>query len=44
MGSSSFLYRLAGHTDTVTEVAFNPAASQLITATLDGKLQLFVAE
>ncbi|XP_041535974.1 WD repeat-containing protein 27 [Microtus oregoni] len=29
MGSSSFLYRLAGHTDTVTEVAFNPAAPQL---------------
>ncbi|KAH0500669.1 PHD finger protein 10 [Microtus ochrogaster] len=28
MGSSSFLYRLAGHTDTVTEVAFNPAAPQ----------------
>ncbi|XP_026643273.1 WD repeat-containing protein 27 [Microtus ochrogaster] len=44
MGSSSFLYRLAGHTDTVTEVAFNPAAPQLATATLDGKLQLFVAE
>ncbi|XP_040614205.1 WD repeat-containing protein 27 isoform X1 [Mesocricetus auratus] len=44
MGSSSFLYRLAGHTDTVTEVAFNPAAPQLTTATLDGKLQLFVVE
>nr|XP_048277416.1 WD repeat-containing protein 27 isoform X2 [Myodes glareolus] len=44
MGSNSFLYRLAGHTDTVTEVAFNPAAPQLATATLDGKLQLFVAE
>ncbi|MEJ1275477.1 WD repeat domain 27 [Cricetulus griseus] len=29
MGSSSFLYRLAGHTDTVTEVAFNPAAPQV---------------
>ncbi|XP_051020322.1 WD repeat-containing protein 27 [Acomys russatus] len=42
--SSSFLYRLAGHTDTVTAVAFNPAAPQLTTATLDGKLQLFVAE
>lgn len=44
MGSSSFLHRLAGHTDTITEVAFNPAAPQLVTATLDGKLQLFVAE
>lgn len=44
MGSSSFLYRLAGHTDTIAEVAFNPAAPQLVTATLDGKLQLFVAE
>ncbi|KAK7806849.1 hypothetical protein U0070_026741 [Myodes glareolus] len=29
MGSNSFLYRLAGHTDTVTEVAFNPAAPQV---------------
>ncbi|XP_051062008.1 WD repeat-containing protein 27 [Phodopus roborovskii] len=44
MGSSSFLYRLAGHTDTVTEVAFNPASPQLVSATLDGKLQLFVVE
>ncbi|XP_076782672.1 WD repeat-containing protein 27 isoform X2 [Arvicanthis niloticus] len=44
MGSSSFLHRLGGHTDTITEVAFNPAAPQLVTATLDGKLQLFVAE
>ncbi|KAL6040898.1 hypothetical protein STEG23_037874, partial [Scotinomys teguina] len=30
VGSSSFLYRLAGHTDTVTEVAFNPAVPQLM--------------
>ncbi|GAB1300539.1 WD repeat-containing protein 27 [Apodemus speciosus] len=27
-GSSSFLHRLAGHTDTIAEVAFNPAAPQ----------------
>ncbi|KAL1770365.1 WD repeat-containing protein 27 isoform X1 [Sigmodon hispidus] len=42
--SSSFLYRLPGHTDTVTQVAFNPSSPQLTTATLDGKLQLFVVE
>ncbi|XP_076562610.1 WD repeat-containing protein 27-like isoform X2 [Arvicanthis niloticus] len=29
MGSSSFLHRLGGHTDTITEVAFNPAAPQV---------------
>ncbi|XP_070112290.1 WD repeat-containing protein 27 isoform X10 [Equus caballus] len=44
MGSSTFSHRLAGHTDTVTAVAFNPSAPQLATATLDGKLQLFLAE
>ncbi|XP_063522945.1 WD repeat-containing protein 27 isoform X2 [Pongo pygmaeus] len=79
MGSSTYSHRLAGHTDTVTGVAFNPSApqqfsschhvkkdmfafpsamiesflrppqhcrtvSQLATATLDGKLQLFLAE
>uniref|UniRef100_A0A2K5RDP3 WD repeat domain 27 n=1 Tax=Cebus imitator TaxID=2715852 RepID=A0A2K5RDP3_CEBIM len=44
MGSSTFSHRLAGHTDIVTGVAFNPSAPQLTTATLDGKLQLFLAE
>ncbi|XP_063522962.1 WD repeat-containing protein 27 isoform X22 [Pongo pygmaeus] len=44
MGSSTYSHRLAGHTDTVTGVAFNPSAPQLATATLDGKLQLFLAE
>uniref|UniRef100_A0A8I3ZZY1 WD repeat domain 27 n=1 Tax=Callithrix jacchus TaxID=9483 RepID=A0A8I3ZZY1_CALJA len=44
MGSSMFSHRLAGHTDIVTAVAFNPSAPQLTTATLDGKLQLFLAE
>ncbi|KAM5228748.1 WD repeat-containing protein 27 [Ctenodactylus gundi] len=44
LGSSTFSQRLAGHTDTVTAVAFNPAAPQLTTATLDGKLQLFLLE
>uniref|UniRef100_A0A8C9DLC2 WD repeat domain 27 n=1 Tax=Prolemur simus TaxID=1328070 RepID=A0A8C9DLC2_PROSS len=44
MGSSTFSHRLAGHTDTVTGVAFNPSAPQLATATLDGRLQLFLAE
>ncbi|XP_058145701.1 WD repeat-containing protein 27 isoform X2 [Dasypus novemcinctus] len=44
MGSSTYFHKLAGHTDTVTSVAFSPTASQLATATLDGKLQLFQAE
>ncbi|XP_063564082.1 WD repeat-containing protein 27 isoform X9 [Gorilla gorilla gorilla] len=44
MGSSTFSHRLAGHTDTVTGVAFNPSVPQLATATLDGKVQLFLAE
>ncbi|GAB5572062.1 WD repeat-containing protein 27 isoform X14 [Prionailurus iriomotensis] len=44
MGSSTFSHRLAGHTDTVAGVAFSPSAPQLATTTLDGKLQLFVAE
>ncbi|KAF6270245.1 WD repeat domain 27 [Rhinolophus ferrumequinum] len=44
MGSSTFCHRLSGHTDTVTGVAFSPSASQLATATLDGKLHLFVTE
>ncbi|XP_055980882.1 WD repeat-containing protein 27-like [Sorex fumeus] len=43
MGSSTFSRRLAGHTDTVTGMAFNPSVPQLITASRDGKLQLFTA-
>lgn len=42
--SSTFSRRLTGHTSTVTAVAFSPVAAQLVTATLDGKLQLFQAE
>nr|XP_042109684.1 WD repeat-containing protein 27 isoform X6 [Ovis aries] len=42
--SSTFSHRLAGHTSTVTAVAFSPVATQLVTATLDGKLQLFQAQ
>ncbi|XP_053446331.1 WD repeat-containing protein 27 isoform X2 [Nycticebus coucang] len=33
LGSSTFSHRLAGHTDTVTSVAFNPSAPQLSTST-----------
>ncbi|KAG8504736.1 WD repeat-containing protein 27 [Galemys pyrenaicus] len=44
VGSSTFSHRLAGHTDAVTGVAFSPVAPQLVTATLDGMLQLFAAE
>ncbi|XP_027626220.1 WD repeat-containing protein 27 [Tupaia chinensis] len=42
--SCTFSHRLAGHADTVSAVAFSPSAPQLATATLDGKLQLFLAE
>jgi len=44
VGSSTFSHRLAGHTDTVTGVAFSPSAPQLATVSLDGKLQLLVAD
>ncbi|XP_007484982.2 WD repeat-containing protein 27 isoform X1 [Monodelphis domestica] len=42
MGSSTFSEKLGGHTETVINVAFNPSRPQLATATLDGKLQLFL--
>ncbi|KAM4866257.1 WD repeat-containing protein 27 [Thomomys bottae] len=44
MGLSTFSHRLPGHSDTVSAVAFNPSTPQLATATLDGKLQLFLAQ
>ncbi|XP_054554141.1 WD repeat-containing protein 27 [Talpa occidentalis] len=44
VGCSTFAHRLAGHTDTVMDVAFSPSAPQLVTATLDGMLQLFTTE
>ncbi|XP_039204867.1 WD repeat-containing protein 27 [Crotalus tigris] len=40
--SSTYSYKLTGHTESVINVAFNPSSPQLITATLDGKLQLFL--
>ncbi|XP_044070610.1 WD repeat-containing protein 27 isoform X3 [Siniperca chuatsi] len=39
--SSSYLHKLQKHSDTVLSVAFNPAAPELLTGTLDGKLRLF---
>ncbi|XP_039857960.1 WD repeat-containing protein 27 [Simochromis diagramma] len=39
--SSNYLHRLQNHSDTVLNVAFNPATPQLLTGTLDGKLRLF---
>ncbi|XP_019405464.1 PREDICTED: WD repeat-containing protein 27 isoform X2 [Crocodylus porosus] len=42
MHSSTFSHKLTGHTESVINVAFNPASAQLTTATLDGKLQLFL--
>ncbi|XP_031435429.1 WD repeat-containing protein 27 isoform X2 [Clupea harengus] len=42
--SSSYLHKLQRHTDTVLNVAFNPAAPELLTGTLDGRLGLFRPE
>ncbi|XP_074781203.1 WD repeat-containing protein 27 [Athene noctua] len=42
MHSSSFSHKLGGHTECVINVAFSPSSPQLTTATLDGKLQLFL--
>ncbi|XP_073194067.1 WD repeat-containing protein 27 isoform X2 [Lepidochelys kempii] len=42
MRSSTFSHKLAGHTESVINVAFSPSSPQLTTATLDGKLQLFL--
>ncbi|KAM6138614.1 WD repeat-containing protein 27 [Phoenicopterus ruber ruber] len=42
MHSSTFSHKLGGHTESVTNVTFSPSSPQLTTATLDGKLQLFL--
>ncbi|XP_054052137.1 WD repeat-containing protein 27 [Rissa tridactyla] len=42
MRSSTFSHKLGGHTDSVINVTFSPSSPQLTTATLDGKLQLFL--
>ncbi|XP_072369231.1 WD repeat-containing protein 27 isoform X3 [Scyliorhinus torazame] len=42
LGSSNYIHKLSGHTETVMTLAFSPSVPKLITATLDGKLQLFV--
>ncbi|XP_060098602.1 WD repeat-containing protein 27 [Heteronotia binoei] len=42
INSSTYSYKLTGHSESVISVAFNPASPQLTTATLDGKLQLFL--
>ncbi|XP_021248597.1 WD repeat-containing protein 27 isoform X3 [Numida meleagris] len=42
MHSSTFSYKLGRHTESVINVAFSPFSPQLATATLDGKLQLFL--
>ncbi|XP_026870034.2 WD repeat-containing protein 27 isoform X2 [Electrophorus electricus] len=39
--SSSFLHKLQRQSDTVLNVAFNPATPELLTGTMDGKLTLF---
>ncbi|XP_010219873.1 PREDICTED: WD repeat-containing protein 27-like [Tinamus guttatus] len=42
MRSSTFLHKLGGHTDSVINVTFCPSSPKLTTATLDGKLHLFL--
>ncbi|XP_069786894.1 WD repeat-containing protein 27 [Narcine bancroftii] len=42
LSSSNCIHKLTGHTETVINVAFSSSAPKLTTATLDGKLQLFV--
>nr|XP_030124201.3 WD repeat-containing protein 27 isoform X3 [Taeniopygia guttata] len=42
MRSSTFLHKLGRHTESVINVSFNPSSPQLTTATLDGKLRLFL--
>ncbi|XP_061083570.1 WD repeat-containing protein 27 [Conger conger] len=39
--SCTYLHKLQRHSDPVLTVAFNPAKPELMTGTLDGKLQLF---
>ncbi|XP_053153393.1 WD repeat-containing protein 27 isoform X2 [Hemicordylus capensis] len=40
--SSTYSHKLTGHTESVINVAFSPSSPQLITATLDGKMLLFL--
>ncbi|XP_042299952.1 WD repeat-containing protein 27 [Sceloporus undulatus] len=40
--SSTYSHKLTGHTESVINVAFSPSSPQLTTATLDGKLHLFL--
>ncbi|XP_055495210.1 WD repeat-containing protein 27 isoform X1 [Leucoraja erinacea] len=42
LSSSNYIHKLTGHTETVINVAFSSSTPKLTTATLDGKLQLFV--
>lgn len=39
--AGTYLHKLTGHTDTVTDVAFHPLLPQLVTVTVDGKVRLF---
>ncbi|KAL1500076.1 hypothetical protein AB1Y20_012750 [Prymnesium parvum] len=40
-GSGGLVEKLAGHTDTVTDVSFNPLHPQLATTSLDGSMRFF---
>ncbi|XP_052766910.1 WD repeat-containing protein 27-like [Mya arenaria] len=39
--SGTYLHKLQGHTDVVSDVAFNPRTPQLFTASLDGKIAVY---
>ncbi|XP_060577930.1 WD repeat-containing protein 27-like isoform X2 [Ruditapes philippinarum] len=41
MRSGTFLHKLQGHTDVVSDVAFHPSTPQLYTCSLDGKLNQY---
>ena len=41
MGSGTYLSKLPGHPDVVTDVAFNPLHPQLATACADGRVRAF---
>lgn len=39
--AGTYLHKLSGHTDVVSDVAFHPLSPHLLTASLDGRLRVF---
>ncbi|KAI0211492.1 WD repeat-containing protein 27 [Lamellibrachia satsuma] len=42
--AGTYLHKLTGHTDTVSDVSFHPLLPQLVTVTVDGKVRLFTTQ